>query len=74
MDFAVQAEHRVKIKENEKRNKVFDLAKELKRIWNMKMTVTIIIIGALGTTPKVLLRGLEKMEIGGRTEITQTTA
>ena len=31
MDFAVPLDHRVKIKENEKRNKSLDLARELKK-------------------------------------------
>ena len=30
MDFVVQADHRVKIKENEKKHKNFDLSRELK--------------------------------------------
>ena len=32
MDFAVQADHWVKIKENEKRDKYLDLVRELKTI------------------------------------------
>ena len=39
MDFAVSANHRVKIKENEKRDKYLDLAWELKNQWHMKVTV-----------------------------------
>ena len=31
MDFAVLADHRVKIEENEKRDKYLDLARELKK-------------------------------------------
>ena len=52
MDFALPGDHRVKIKENEKRDKYLDLAGELKRLWNMKVTVKPIIIGALGTINK----------------------
>ena len=33
------------------------LAKELKKLWNMKLTVIQIVIGALGTITKVLIRG-----------------
>ena len=33
-----------------------------------------IVIGALGTIPKGLLRRLEELEIGGQVEIIQTTA
>ena len=34
MDFPVPANHRVKIKENEKINKDMDFARELKKLWN----------------------------------------
>ena len=49
MDFAVSADHRVKLKESEKKDKYLDLAKELKNRWNMKVTIIPIVIGALGT-------------------------
>ena len=50
VDFAVPADHRIKLKECEKRDKYFDLARKLKKLWNMK--VTIIPIGAFGTVTK----------------------
>ena len=31
VDFAIPADHRVKLKENEKKNKYLDIAKELKK-------------------------------------------
>ena len=51
-----------------------DLARELKKLWNMKVTIVPIVIGALGTITKWLLKGLEDLEIGGRVETFQTTA
>ena len=54
MDFAVPADHRVKLKENEKKDKFLDLVEELK---NMKVTFIPIIIGALGTVTSGLLKG-----------------
>ena len=42
-------------------------------LWNMKMTVIPIVIGALGTIPKGLVKGLERLEIGGRAETIQIT-
>ena len=39
----------------------------------MRVSVRSIIVGAIGTVPKGLLRGLEELEIGGRIEIIQTT-
>ena len=43
------ADHRVKLKESEKKDKYPDLARELKKPMNMKVTMIPIIIGALGT-------------------------
>ena len=39
----------------------------------MKVTVIPIINGALGMIPKVLVRGLEELEIEGQAEIIQST-
>ena len=50
-----------------------DLAKELKKQWNMKVTIIPIVIGAFGTVTKGLLRGLEDLEIRGRVETITTT-
>ena len=62
------------MKECEQKNKYLDLARELKKLWNMKVTIVPIVIGALGTITKGLLKGLEDLEIGGRVETIQTTA
>ena len=40
----------------------------------MKVLIVPIVIGALGTVTKGLLKGLEDLEIGGRGETIQTTA
>ena len=59
MDFTVLADHRIKLKESEKKDKYLDLARELKKLWNMKVTIIPIVIGAFGTDTKGLLKGLE---------------
>ena len=74
VDFAVPADHRIKLKECEKRDKYLDLARELKKLWNMKVTIVSIVIGAFGTITKGLLKGLEDLEVGGRVETIQMTA
>ena len=74
VDFAVPADHRIYLKESEKKDKYLDLATELKKLWNMKVTIVPIVIGALGTITKGLLKGLEDLEIGGREDTIQTTA
>ena len=65
VDFAVQADYREKLKESEKMDKYLDLARKLKKLWNMKVTVISIVIGALGTVTKGLIKGIEDLEIGG---------
>ena len=74
VDFAVSADHRINLKESKKKDKYLDLARELKKVWNMKLTIVPIVIGALGTITKWLLKGLENLEVGGRVETIQTTA
>ena len=54
MDFAISEEYRVKMKENKKIDKYLDLARELKRLWNMKVMMVPIIVEALATIPKGL--------------------
>ena len=73
MDFAVPTDHRIKLKECEKKDKYLDHARELKKLWNMKVTIIPIVIGALGTVTKGLLKGLEDLEVGGRGEIIQNS-
>ena len=73
VDFAVPADHRIKLKECEKKDKYLDLAREWKKLWNMKVTILPIVIGAFGTVNKGLLKGLEDLEVGGRVETIQTT-
>ena len=73
MNFAVLADHWVKLKECEKKYKYLDLARELEKLRNMKLTVIPIVVGAFGTVTKRLVQGLEVLEITGRVAIIQTT-
>ena len=72
-NFAVPADHRIKQKECEKKDKYLDLARELKKLWNMQVTIIPIVIGAFGTVTKGLLKGLEDLEVGRWVETIQTT-
>ena len=78
VDFAIPADHRIKLKECEKKDKYLDLARELKKkqkkLWNMKVTIIQIVIGVFGTVSKGSLKGVEDLEVGDRMETTQTTA
>ena len=74
VDFAVPAGHRIKLKECVKKDKYFDLAKELKKLWNIKVTIVPIGISAFGTIIKGILKGLEDLKVGGWVETIQMTA
>ena len=50
--------------ENEKRNNYQDLARELAKLWGMKVTVIPVVIGAHATVTKRCIKGLEGSEIG----------
>ena len=54
VDFAFPVDQRIKVKENEKKDKYLDLARELNKLWNMKVTIIPTVIGAFGTVAKGL--------------------
>ena len=70
MDFAIPVDHRIKLKESEKK----DLTRELKNCVTLCNTIIPIGNGALGTVTERLLKGLEDLEIRGRVETILTTA
>ena len=53
VDFAVPVDHRIKLIECEKKEKYIDQARDLKKLWNIKVTVIPIVIGAFGTITMV---------------------
>ena len=65
MNFAVTAEHRVKLKESEKRDKYLDLAWELDKLRNIKTMVIQLVVSTLGTVTKSLVKGRGDLEIRG---------
>ena len=52
----------------------YTLLENWKKLWNMKVTVIPVVIGALATFTKGLIQRLEDLEIRGRVETIQTTA
>ena len=68
VDFAVSVDHRIKLKESQKKEKYLGLTRELKTLCNMKVTIIPIVIGAFGSVTKGLLKGLEDLEVGERVE------
>ena len=73
MEFAVLADHRIKLKESEKKDKYLDLARELKKLWDLKVKYIAIVIGAFSTVTKVLLKGHDDLEIREWMETIQTS-
>ena len=65
VDFSVLADHKVKSKESEKKDKYLDLAREQKTLWNIGVTVKPIVIGMLRTLLESLEKGLKELEIEG---------
>ena len=51
-----------------------DFARKLKKLWNMNVTIILVMIGAFSIVTKGLQKGLEYLEVGGRVETIQTTA
>ena len=68
VNFVFLADRRVKLKECEKNDKYQNLAREMKKLYNMKVTVIPIVIGALGTVTKGLIQELEDLEMRGWVE------
>ena len=57
VDFVLTADHKIKLTESEKKDKYLDLARELKKLWNMKVKIIPVVIGAFVTVTKCLLKG-----------------
>ena len=72
VDFAYPADHKIKLKESEK-DKYLGLARELKKIWNLKVKIIPMVIGVFGTVTKGLLKWLGNLEVRGRVENIQIT-
>ena len=62
-DFAVSADHKVKIKESKKIDKNLHFAKKLNNLWNNRMTVILTEVSAFGKVPKSFEKRLEELEI-----------
>ena len=60
VDFSISADCRMKVKEREKIDKYLDLARELKKLCNIRVTVIPIIDGALETVSEGFEKELEE--------------
>ena len=57
VNFVIWLSHRVKIKDNKKRDRYLDFAREPLKLRNMKLMSVPIVISVFGTVPKGLVRG-----------------
>ena len=60
-------------KESEERDKFLDLAREQKTLWNMKVTVIVIVVGALWIIPQRIGKGTADLKVGGQVVTIQIT-
>ena len=74
VNFAVPVDHRIKLKESEKKDKYLDLSGDLTKLWNIKVTIIPIVIISFGTVTKGLLKWLDDLKVGRWVETVQTTA
>ena len=57
------------LRENKRKGKekqILEPCWRTKKLWNKKLTVILVVIGALGTFLRGLVRRLEELEFGGR--------
>ena len=72
MNFAVPVDHRVKNLWKRKKKQVLGPCQRTKKA--VRVTVVTVIIGTLRTIPNGLVKGLEKLGVGGQAETIQTIA
>ena len=61
MNLAVSVDNRMKLKKSEKKHNYLDLARGLKKLWNIDITIILNMTGAFVTVTKILLKGLEEL-------------
>ena len=74
VDFIIPTNNKMKVKESKNLDNYQDLSRELKKLWTMKVTVILIVVGVLGTVTKNLEKKPDEQMIRGRIETIQTTA
>ena len=66
---------RMKLKDRENVDKHLDIARELQKMWNVRVTLIPFVVGMLGMIPKGLKKKrLEELEIKGKIKTIQPTA
>ena len=63
IDFAIPGDQNIAIKEQEKADKYQELRIELQKVWNVKVVVIPVVIGALGTMSKKIHQYIKQIDI-----------
>lgn len=74
VDIAIPVDGRIDKKEEEKIEKYQELAREIKKLWNLKVKVIPIVVGALGSVTERLTEYLSEMGVTTRVELIQKSA
>ena len=73
VDFAVPADHRIEVSQQRKIENFQDLKRELQKLWNLKISMAPVVIGALGTIPKSLEKHRNELNVEINISQMQTT-
>ena len=74
IDVAVPGDTRVASKEKEKVQKYQDLAREIRKLWKVRVKVIPIVVGALGTIPRSLEKHLDEIGCQVKVDLLQKAA
>ena len=72
-DFAVPTDHWIHISQQRKTENSQDLKRELQKLWNSKISIVPIVVGAFGTIPKSLKKHLNELNVEVNISQMQTT-
>ena len=73
VDFAVPADHRIEVSQQRKIENFQDLKRELQKLWNLKISMAPVVIGAFGTIPKSLEKHRNELNVEINISQMQTT-
>ena len=71
IDVEILEDGRVREKKDEKSEKYQDLAREVRRMWDVKSKVKPVVVGALGSVPLRLKDNLKVIDVGISVELMQ---
>ena len=74
IDFAVPGDSRIEEKEKDKIEKYQELARELQKIWNVKVKIIPLVVGSLGAIPKQFGNRLKQIGVTAEAAQVQKTA